>query len=75
MGLEQECLQKMAVRFLLEEEAREDKFFLLNKKATSKQLFFQEKFMKKINRLLKNSEFKKVLDNKKSVANKEYIIF
>ena len=31
--------------------------------------------MKKINRLLKNQDFKKVLDNKKSVANKEYVIY
>lgn len=31
--------------------------------------------MKKINRLLKNQDFKKVLDNKKSVANKEYVVY
>jgi ribonuclease P protein component len=31
--------------------------------------------MKKENRLLKNNDFKTVLDNKKSVANKEYIIY
>lgn len=31
--------------------------------------------MKKINRLLKNKDFKNVLDNKKSIANKEYIIY
>jgi len=40
MDLEQECQQRMAARFLLEEEAREDKFFLLNEKATSKVAFF-----------------------------------
>ena len=31
--------------------------------------------MKKVNRLLKNRDFKNVLDNKKSVANKEYVIY
>lgn len=31
--------------------------------------------MKKINRLLKNKDFKNVLDNKKSVANKEFVIY
>lgn len=31
--------------------------------------------MKKINRLLKNYDFKKVLDTKHSFANKEYIIY
>ena len=31
--------------------------------------------MKKINRLLKNKDFKNVLGNKKSVANKNYIIY
>ena len=31
--------------------------------------------MKKVNRLLKNKDFKSVLDNKKSVANKGYIIY
>lgn len=31
--------------------------------------------MKKINRLLKNYDFKKVLDKKQSVANKEYVIY
>lgn len=31
--------------------------------------------MKKINRLLKNKDFKNVLDNKKSIANKEFIIY
>ena len=31
--------------------------------------------MKKINRLLKNKDFKNVLDNKKSVASKEYVIY
>ena len=31
--------------------------------------------MKKINRLLKNQDFKKVLDNKKSIANKEYVVY
>ena len=31
--------------------------------------------MKKINRLLKNMDFKAVLDNKKSIANKEFIIY
>ena len=31
--------------------------------------------MKKINRLLKNQDFKKVLDNKKSVANREYVVY
>lgn len=31
--------------------------------------------MKKINRLLKNQDFKKVLDNKKSVANKEFVVY
>lgn len=31
--------------------------------------------MKKINRLLKNKDFKKVLDNKKSIANKEYVVY
>lgn len=31
--------------------------------------------MKKINRLLKNQDFKKVLDNKKSVANKQFVIY
>lgn len=31
--------------------------------------------MKKINRLLKNRDFKKVLDNKKSIANKEYVVY
>jgi len=31
--------------------------------------------MKKINRLLKNIDFKNVLDNKKSIANKEYVLY
>jgi len=31
--------------------------------------------MKKINRLLKNKDFKIVLDNKRSVANKEFVIY
>lgn len=31
--------------------------------------------MKKINRLLKNKDFKNVLDKKKSIANKEFIIY
>lgn len=31
--------------------------------------------MKKINRLLKNYDFKKVLDEKQSVANKEFVIY
>jgi len=31
--------------------------------------------MKKINRLLKNKDFKNVLDNKNSVANKEYVVY
>lgn len=31
--------------------------------------------MKKINRIKKNQDFKKVLDNRKSVANKEYVIY
>ncbi len=31
--------------------------------------------MKKINRLLKNQDFKNVLDNKKSIANKEYVVY
>ena len=31
--------------------------------------------MKKINRLLKNHDFKKVLDYKRSFANKEYVIY
>lgn len=31
--------------------------------------------MKKINRLLKNHDFKKVLDYKHSFANKEYVIY
>jgi ribonuclease P protein component len=31
--------------------------------------------MKKINRLLKNKDFKNVLDKKNSVASKEYIIY
>lgn len=31
--------------------------------------------MKKVNRLLKNQDFKKVLDNKKSIANKEYVVY
>ena len=31
--------------------------------------------MKKINRLLKNQDFKRVLDNKKSAANKEYVVY
>ena len=31
--------------------------------------------MKKINRLLKNQYFKNVLDNKKSIANKEYVVY
>ena len=31
--------------------------------------------MKKINRLLKNRDFKAVLDFKKSVANKEYVMY
>lgn len=31
--------------------------------------------MKKINRLLKNQDFKKVLDKKRSVANKEFVIY
>ena len=31
--------------------------------------------MKKINRLLKNYDFKKVLDEKRSVANKEFVIY
>ena len=31
--------------------------------------------MKKTNRLLKNKDFKNVLDNKKSVANKNFIVY
>jgi len=31
--------------------------------------------MKKINILLKNKDFKNVLDNKNSVANKEYVVY
>lgn len=31
--------------------------------------------MKKINRLLKNKDFKNALDNKNSVANKEYLVY
>lgn len=31
--------------------------------------------MKKINRLLKNEDFKNVLDNKKSIASKEYVVY
>ena len=31
--------------------------------------------MKKINRLLKNKDFKSVLNKKKSLANKEYVIY
>ena len=31
--------------------------------------------MKKINRLLKNYDFKKVLDTKHSFANKEYVVY
>ena len=31
--------------------------------------------MKKENRLLKNYDFKKVLDKKQSIANKEYVIY
>ena len=31
--------------------------------------------MKKVNRLLKNQDFKKVLNKKQSVANKEYVIY
>lgn len=31
--------------------------------------------MKKINRLLKNYDFKKVLDKKNSIANKEFVIY
>ena len=31
--------------------------------------------MKKVNRLLKNRDFKKVLDNKNSTASKEFVIY